>query len=485
MTAGKAKKVAAILIILGILLLGISGGLLLVKWNSGSGTKPELTVEDYLKQGQKYYERGDYLEAVLSYDQVLSEDEKNAEALEGLGKAYAGGQYYQDAEETYRLLLDLDGNNADAGLELVQVYLSQGKLEEARSILETLSGTLSDKRIQDMYEQTHVSAPEFSAASGSYDQYFLLELTNASPGTVVYYTLDGSEPEAGSSIYRDGIVISDPQVQVKARAVNGLGYSSECVTMDYQITVPVEEAVIPDVGLERAFMNMTGIHYQGELYNYQLAKIRELYILGEGWRWDDLEDARFYPDSMMIGEQTYTGYGDVKDISGLSYCPFLESLNIAFQEELSLAGIQQMGQLKQVSLIHNQLMDLSPLSGLTGLTKLSLGWNQIQDVSPLSGLTELQTLGLWGNQISDLSALSGLTSLYYLDVSENQISDVSVVAQMPHLSELWMYGNQISDLSCTDGLEDLKVLMARDNPITEYGRVKLRAYDFKRLDLEE
>lgn len=485
MAATKARKLAAILIILGIVLLGLSGVVMAARVQAGSGKKLEMTIEDYLAQGKKHYERGEYQEAILSYDRVISIDQNHQEALLLLGKAYANGRYYEDAEKTYQMVMDLDETDAEAGLELAQLYLLQGKRKEAKALLETMSQHLQDTAVMDLYEKTSVRKPEFSLASGSYDTYQLLEVTNQSPEIAVYYTTNGQEPTQQSDIYLDGIVISAPQTQIQAKAYNSLGYSSETVVLDYQITVKPEEILVGDRAMENALRQAIGDRYRGPLYNYQLAQIRELYIIGQERNWGKEKSASFYQNHAEIDNRYIETSGQIQDISSLAYCPFLKSLNIAFQGQLSLDGLNNLTGLTQLSLIHNQLTDISLLSNLTGLTQLSLGWNQITDVSPLSGLEKLQTLGLWGNQIQDVSPLSGLKNLYYFDVSDNQISDISIVSSMPNLSELWLYGNQVTDLSCTDSLTELKVLMARDNPIENYGTVLDRAYDLKRLDLEE
>jgi hypothetical protein len=55
-------------------------------------------------------------------------------------------------------------------------------------ILTGLSATFGD-------EATRTDPPHFSHASGFYQEAFYLTLTSEEPGTVIYYTLDGSEPD--------------------------------------------------------------------------------------------------------------------------------------------------------------------------------------------------------------------------------------------------------------------------------------------------
>lgn len=485
MTTSKARKLAAIMLVLGAVVLALGGVMLTVGVNSAGGSKQEITIEDYLAQGQKYYERGAYQEAILTYDKVLSIDEKNKDALHGLGQAYEGGSYYTDAEETYQLILDMDATDVNACLDLAELYMTRGKLEEARSLLETTLSSYQDEALMDLFFQTSVEMPEFTLAPGSYDTYQLLKLANQRPGVVVYYTTDGQEPTKNSPVFRDGIVLSAPLNEVRAIACNTLGYSSEPVSLTYEITAAAAEVAVNDPELERMLRELLGHSGNQPLYNYELAQIKELYITGSGRKTQATKDMHFYEDYAKVNGQRVYLDGTIYDISALSYCPFLESLNLTGQEALSLQGLEQLTQLRQLSLMHNRITDISLISGLTELTSLSLGWNEVSDISSLKDLTKLQTLGLWGNQISDISSLATLSNLYYLDVSDNQLTDISVVEQMPYLLELWIYGNQIKDLSAVNQLMDLRVFMMRGNPVVNYGNIKERAYDLKRTDMVE
>jgi CotH kinase protein/Lamin Tail Domain/Chitobiase/beta-hexosaminidase C-terminal domain len=57
----------------------------------------------------------------------------------------------------------------------------------------------------------------FSRAGGTFTAPFLLALTNTTPGAVIHYTLDGSTPTDGSTVYTGPIAVTT-SVQVRARA---------------------------------------------------------------------------------------------------------------------------------------------------------------------------------------------------------------------------------------------------------------------------
>ena len=484
----RANRFAVFFTILGLGALVLGGAYYATNLKGAGAEMPRKTLDDYLRDGEKYFERGDYQEAVISFEKAADLQEDNREAQMGLGEAFAVTQDLEKAEEAYRKVMDLGGDTSAACVELARVMISQGKLSEAKELVERESADSKDERLLDLKRQMTVEAPVFSLPSGSYDSYQLLTLAEPVKGAVVYYTLDGTEPGTDSEVFRSDLVLADPEITLTARAINAMGYQSEAVTMNYQITAPVTEYTPSNYEegymLRRALYNSTG---DRPIYSYDLAKLRELCIVGSGSSESqaDLLGAVFTEREWKAGNMTSTGTGQINAPGFLGFCPYLKTLNIAFQSGFDPGVLSGCTQLEELSLINDGITDITALSNLTGLKRLSLGWNEITDISALSGLGELRSLGLWNNQISDLSPLSGMKELRILDVSGNQLSDASICGELPALTELWVRRNRITDLSFTDRLEELRVLMAGENPVTEYGSLKMRANDFSFTDLTE
>jgi len=114
---------------------------------------------------------------------------------------------------------------------------------------------------------------------------------------------------------------------------------------------------------------------------------------------------------------------------------------------ISIQGLENCVNIKELYLSENQISDIHNLSSLTNLTKLNLGANQIGDISPLASLSRLTVLDLYVNRIEDISPLSSLTMLTNLYLFRNQISDISPLANLNNLIEVDLYTNQISDIS--------------------------------------
>ncbi len=114
---------------------------------------------------------------------------------------------------------------------------------------------------------------------------------------------------------------------------------------------------------------------------------------------------------------------------------------------ISLQGLGNCVNLKELYLAENQISDIQALSPLTDLNKLNLGANQIIDIQPLASLTNLIELDLFANKIDDISSLSTLTNLSGLYLFRNQINDISPLSNLPNLTELDLYANEINDIS--------------------------------------
>ncbi len=67
---------------------------------------------------------------------------------------------------------------------------------------------VSPRFLADFESTTGVAAPVFDPPAGDFVQPFSLSMSCATPNTDIYYTLDGSEPDDGSTLYTNPITIS-------------------------------------------------------------------------------------------------------------------------------------------------------------------------------------------------------------------------------------------------------------------------------------
>lgn len=81
------------------------------------------------------------------------------------------------------------------------------------------------------------AAPVFAPSAGTYTDTQYVAITSATPGAVIYYTVDGSVPDTTSLVYGSTITVASTST-LKAMAVAGSLAASVMVTADYVIDVP-------------------------------------------------------------------------------------------------------------------------------------------------------------------------------------------------------------------------------------------------------
>lgn len=440
-------------------------------FSGSSYERPERDAEAYVTEGDIYLNDGEYMKAIVSYGKALDMDETNVEALRGSAKAYAALEYYEEEEATRNRLTDLEPDNLENWMDIVMIKINHDQLSDAKSLMEELLEKYDDEDLESLYHQMDVREPVFNLEPGSYDSYQMLKLEEMPDNATVYYTLDGKEPDIYSNVYDDGIIISYPENTVKAIAIGYIGYSSDVVELNYQVTTPVEEIkwnYSSSSNLERAIRNKLEKNWDEPVYNYEVAQFQSLYIVGQyNIFFEQQSDWTFYEDYYLRYQTSYSERGQT-DLRILSYMPFLKALVVGYQDSIDISSLANLEYLEELSLLNDNIDDIAPIGNLKNIKRLALGWNDIVDVSPLSGLTDLESLGLWNNQIQDVSSLSVLKNLYYFDITGNQVQDISCIRDMAKLSELWVAGNQISDFAILESCNNLTVLMLDNNPAGSY-----------------
>lgn len=116
-------------------------------------------------------------------------------------------------------------------------------------------------------------------------------------------------------------------------------------------------------------------------------------------------------------------YKGIKDISGMENLVNLKSLSLTYCEIENIYPLKGLNNLEELILYDDEITDLSPLKCLTNLKFLELYGNHIIDISPLKGLTNLKSLNLANNRITNITPLKGLTKLESLKLYYNSIKE--------------------------------------------------------------
>lgn len=136
----------------------------------------------------------------------------------------------------------------------------------------------------------------------------------------------------------------------------------------------------------------------------------------------------------------------VSDITALSACTELESINLSGNYISNIAVLMDMPKLKSVNLSRNSISDIRPLMSLTTIEYLDLSGNKVSSVAALGELTALANLNLSGNQIKDFAPISKLVLLSSLNLSGCGMTDASLenLYKLKELDKLNIEDNDIS-----------------------------------------
>ena len=173
----------------------------------------------------------------------------------------------------------------------------------------------------------------------------------------------------------------------------------------------------------------------------------------------------------------------------------LRLLNIANHKIIDLTGLEHAVNLTELDLggqyiegkgwsNSNAVSDFSPLEQLTNLKTLSLSFSSVSDLSFLVGLAQLENLYLSNNTLTDISPLIELSQLKYLDLNNNAVSDVSALAELTQLTTLYLNNNAISDVSTLAGMTQLRKLYLGNNTISDVSALAELA-QLEHLDLRD
>lgn len=452
-------------------------------------------VKSCIEMGNRYLTELDYEQAVVAFQSALDIDPKNTQANLGLAEAYEAQQMYVYAEAVYQNMLTNDGAQEEAYVRLADLYIQQGKLEEAKKLLEeakSLWEALAKKDSVDLallYKEAHPEAPGASHTAGAYRERIRLELLPAEDMHTIYYTLDGTEPNMDSKVYDEPIILRNGPTTVKAMAVNLTGYQSASVSYEYDIQIQDVVVTLEETAIDRLIRDKLGIPYNEPVHNDDIAQITQIYIVADRvLSGSDGRSVYLEKEQYSVDGNSYALYGRgmISSLNDLRQMPFLEKIVIEYQPQLDISALADCGGVRELSLVGDDLdsYDIEALRGLPQLKKLNLGWNDISDISALSGLTELTGLSLWGNSINSIQPAKDLKQLTYFDFSDNRVADISALSEMKKLQQLWMYHNQVADISSVAFLGELHVLMLRDNPVGNPEAVRSIYPHLSRLDVD-
>jgi tetratricopeptide (TPR) repeat protein len=92
--------------------------------------------EILIKYARALFEIGKFAEALNTAEEIKSKEPENIEAQMIIGKVKTAQKKYDDAVETYKVILYIDQNYGPALCERANIYLIQGKYQWAQTFYE-------------------------------------------------------------------------------------------------------------------------------------------------------------------------------------------------------------------------------------------------------------------------------------------------------------------------------------------------------------
>ncbi len=105
-----------------------------------------------------------------------------------------------------------------------------------------------------------------------------------------------------------------------------------------------------------------------------------------------------------------------------------------------LDGIEELSNLKTISLKGNYIYDANALNNIPSLTSIALDRNYIESIN-LSSLSNLKQIGLHANRIDSVTDLKLPTSLEILSIGENYLSGLVDLSNLSNLKTLYIPTN--------------------------------------------
>ena len=202
------------------------------KKNNSSFEFQYAAAEDNLRNGI-------YDKAYDAIERALAIEPENERALILLSNICLKLNDEEGAIDALLSCISLNPKSFEAYTSIIKLYSKRGDFEAIKA----LSDNVEDDTIILLFRDYLPEVPEFGTEAGSYDDEFRLEIFTDN-NSVVYYTIDGSDPKESGMLYSEPIDIPVGTTLVRAVATNEYGIYSDEVQAKYTIELKVPDKPI-------------------------------------------------------------------------------------------------------------------------------------------------------------------------------------------------------------------------------------------------
>ena len=200
----------------------------------------------YVNKAKTAFKEKEYTQAISYYHSAIRKNE-NYDIYIELGKAQQAGEFYDEAEASYKKAFELNPKNEELITLLVLLYTETNNYEKLE---EMLDWELTEEQLE-IVNEYGIFAPDFSLPGGTYHDDVEVALSGKE-GCSIYYTLDGTQPSSHNGVlYEKPIQISKQGTTIiNAVSVNEDGKYGIVSSQTYEITyeAPKEPTFSPTGG---------------------------------------------------------------------------------------------------------------------------------------------------------------------------------------------------------------------------------------------
>lgn len=227
------KYVCSALIL--VLLLGAARGILYRRSH---------TFQALYQRSEQACQRQEYDQALQDIQSALKQNETDEKGMLLKGKILAAMEDYDSAITVLREAVREHPDSAGACETLMEVYVQAGRTDEVKKFMDACR----EESLRAALKKYICGDPVLSLGSGVYASRQRVSMSGDCEK--IYYTLDGSEPDASSLLYEEPVFIPVGTTELKAIGFNELGIPGNLVTARYVVVTgkPAPPTVTPESG---------------------------------------------------------------------------------------------------------------------------------------------------------------------------------------------------------------------------------------------
>lgn len=232
------KKKSRIGWIMGIVIAGTTLGCAITFGIMAYNNSHSFTYQ--FNQGLANEAAGDYERALSFLNQAKELDQKNLDVRFEISDVYLAQGKEEQAITILEEIIAMDATSKKAYKKLIDLYEEAGEYTKITALYETAS----TDSIKNLFSAYQVSDPIFGKKSGTYEETVKISITSPDDAKI-YYTTNGKSPQQYGKLYEDPIILEkEGEYEILAICESESGLYSNEVSASYTISYTTPDAPV-------------------------------------------------------------------------------------------------------------------------------------------------------------------------------------------------------------------------------------------------